>query len=383
MVHLNHFHRVETLLIFFVGIILESEFALAHSLSLFNPNAIVQNRNNLTINTQTLLTNDAFSLEALFNDFEGDFYPQSSDYMALGDIRYDIGTYIDTIGYIGYTYRQEAVIKVSSDGILLIHQTKNDLDLSLGKRYSLELEIEGFEVHGITLANTLPLYQKNGWDIHIGGGVELLYGIQTQKGYIEGDATAIAKNDYDFSIYSHYLYIENYLYKLDVDEVTSYGYSTHIAIEATYNNYTLSILSNDILGKLYWENLPYSDVTLASENKSYNDNGYVQYTPIISGVEKTTKFTQTLMQKWCVEMGYKEDSELFQLGVEHIYNTVLPYVKYSHDFENNMSVGVSYESYFGMVGIDIAYKGYYFGLQSNRLIEPSSSKITLGVHHAF
>jgi len=366
-----------------MGIFFSSELAIANSLSLFNPNDINKQTKTLYINTQTLLTNDAFSLEALFNDFDGDFNNQESDYFSVGDIRYDVGTYVDGWGYLGYTYRKEAVITSSSDAMLLINQATNDLDLILGKNYDMDLEIEGFEVHGIMLANSMTLYKKNGWDIRLGGAVELLYGTETQHGNVSGNASTLSERDYDFTLHSTYLYTENYLYDLDVDSVTSYGYTTHVSLYASYNDFALAIIANDINGKLYWKNLPYSDVNMASENKSYDENGYVEYAPLISGVERTTKFTQTLMRKWRIEGAYTVDKSIFQIGTDHIYNTYLPYVKYTQYFENELIANVSYETYFGMFGLDVDYKNYHFGVHTNGITDPSALKINLGLHYVF
>ena len=119
-------------------------------------------------------------------------------------------------GYMGYIYRKEAVVKTSPDTMLLVNQASNELDLTIGKNYDLHLEIEGFEVHGVTFANSFPLYGKGRWDIQLGIAAELLYGTEVQDGYVNGDAAALSENDYDFTFNSNYLYTENYLYDLDV-----------------------------------------------------------------------------------------------------------------------------------------------------------------------
>ncbi len=383
MEHLNLFHSKQKVLILSIGILFSFESATAGSLSLFNPLDIPKQPKSLYVNTQTLLSNDAFSLEGLFNDFNGRFYEKNSDYLSIGDIRYDVGTYIDGWGYIGYTYRKEAVIESSPDTMVLVNQASNDLDLTHNKIYELGLTLEGFEVHGITFANTIPLYKKNGWDIRLGFAGELLYGTETQHGSIDGKARSLSDKDYTFTMHSLYLYTDNYLYDLDVDHITSYGYTTHLSLYASYNKFSLSIIVNDLYGKLYWKNLPYSDVNLASENKSYDENGYVKYAPTISGVERSTKFTQKLMKKWRIQGAYTLNKEVFQLGTEYIYDTYLPYIKYTHKYDRDLIASVEYETYFGMFGVDVNYKNYYIGVHTNGIQNASSLKINLGLHYAF
>ena len=253
MALLNHF-RSKSVALLCTVILLRSVPAFAGTLSIFDPISIEKQEQKLYVNTQLFLANDAFSLEALFNDFSGKYHYEKDKNYALGDIRIDVGTYIDSLGYLGYTYRREAVIGTSSDTVKLIHQTKNEMDLTIGETYELDLEIEGFEVHGITLANAFSVYQKKGWDVKVGLGAELLYGVGSQHGYALGDARANAVNDYDFTFYSEYSYTENYLYDLDVEKTTAYGYTTHLALQASYEQFTLLGIINDAWGQLYWKN---------------------------------------------------------------------------------------------------------------------------------
>jgi len=366
-----------------MGILFSLESASAGSLSLFNPFDIPKQPKNLYVNTQTLLANDAFSLSGLFDHFHGRFYTKNADYLSVGDIRYDVGSYIDGWGYIGYTYRKEAVIETSPDTMILVNQASNDLDLTPNKTYELDLTLEGFEVHGITFANTIPLFQKNGWDIRLGFAAELLYGTEAQHGSVNGEARASSEKDYNFSMHSLYLYTDNYLYDLDVNRVKSYGYTTHLSLYARYNQFSFSIIANDLYGKLYWKNLPYSDVNLASENKSYDENGYVQYAPVISGVERTTNFTQTLMSKWRIQGAYTFSKGIFQLGTEYIHDAYLPYIKYTRQYDDDIIASIEYETYFGMLGVDVKYKDYYFGVHTNGIEDASSVKVNLGLHYTF
>jgi len=381
MVLLNLFHSKQRKIqkgILTIGMLFFGELAFADSLSFLNPFQLPNTPQTFYVNTQTLLMNDAFSIDGLFHDFEGRFYSQKSDYLAVEDRRYDIGTYINGLGYLGLTYRQEAVMRTSADTMILVNQSSNDLDMTLDKNYNIALTIEGFEVYGITLANTLNLYKDKEYSVKLGFAVELLYGTQTQDGNVNGNATALSEKDYDFMFSSTYRYTENHLYDLEVNPATSYGFSTHLSLLAQYRKFSLLIVGNDIFAKLYWKNLPYSYVTMTSDNKSYDENGYVEYSPVISGLEKEVTFTQTLMDKWKVEGSYALDENTMHLGVEYIYDTYLPYVKYTYVYNENLVGSLSYETYFGMFGVDIHYKAYHFALHSNGFSDTSALKFDIG-----
>ena len=118
MVLLNLFSKKFTLLTIFVSTGFLTVPATAGTLSLFDPNHIKKENQEIELNTQLLLVNDAFSLEVLFDDLEGSLHDQDKRYNAIGDARIDIGSHLDFLGYVGYTYRKEVVMPASSDTLL-------------------------------------------------------------------------------------------------------------------------------------------------------------------------------------------------------------------------------------------------------------------------
>lgn len=358
--------------------------AYAGSMAIFDPIELPKQKDSVYVNTQAFLANDAFSLKGLSDNFHGHFNTKNSDYKAIEDKRYDIGiANVKDSFYLGYAYRKEGVINVSPDMMKLLNQVNNGLDLPIGKHYQLALGIEGFETHGMILAKTVPLYQSDHWNIKLGLGTEFLYGTQMQHGTLSGKAKAVSSTDYDFSGQSNYLYTENYLYNLDVNRVTSFGYTTHMALNVAYDNIFIGFIANDVVGKLYWKNLPYSNINFNSANKGYDKNGYVIYTPSISGFEGNTDFIQTLMKKWRINVKYSLGNDIFQMGTDYIDHTYLPYMQYTHLYENDIFATASYAMHFHMIGVNVQYKNYHFGIQSNGILEPSAMKIDFGLQYQF
>jgi|GEM_PF-1771510 len=360
------------------GIFLGSVLLNGSVLSIYDPFFIPKNQKNLNLHSQILLTNDAFSLKSLFNNFHGKYVSSQSNHTAIGDIRVDVGSYIKGWGYIGYSYRKEAVIKSTSDSMKLLYQVSNNLDLTTDDHYDIFISLKGFETHGIEFSNTYPLYSDGIFDIQIGYGIELMIGTEGQNGYVTGYASAVSKTEYDFNLNSYYYYTQNYLYDYDVEYTSAYGFNTQLAMLFIYDNFTLKIVGNDVLGKLYWKNMPYSEVNLISENKSYDKNGYVKYSPAISGLESEQNVIQRLMPKWRFDTLYEIDEGFVQMGFDYIDDITLPYISYGHKINNSLMMKLSYEHYFGMFGLDLTYKHLKVGVSTNRFIDPSAAKVSVG-----
>lgn len=375
---LNHFHKhlkLSALCAISLNIIPVS----AGVIPLLNPQKHIKKEYTFSAQAQSFLSNDPFSIADLFGDIDGDLNSKSGENIALGVVRFDIGISEYTWGYIGYTYRQEAAITATEDTIELIYKTSNDMDLETGRKYDVSMEIDGFEAEGILFANSFDFYKKNSLRFNIGVGIELLSGKQIQHGYIEGGAEVISEKDYDFYAESNYKYTDNYLYDLDVPNSKAYGYSSHLSIFLEYKNISFLFLANDLSGKLYWDELPYSIVHLSSDNKSYDDDGYVKYQPLLSGKEGTDNYTQTLMSKYRFEGEYKFQTSSIKLGTEYLYSTYLPYITYTKLFSDDLKINFSYETRFRSFATEVNYKNYIFGIRSDDLIAPSTLGLNIGI----
>ncbi|RLD41191.1 MAG: hypothetical protein DRI88_12850, partial [Bacteroidetes bacterium] len=129
---------------------------------------------------------------------------------------------------------------------------------------------------------------------------------------------------------------------------------------------------------LYWDELPYSIVHLSSENKTYDEDGYVKYKPLLSGIEATKDYIQTLESKYRFEGEYNFQASSIKVGTEYLYGIYLPYITYTKFFNDNTNMNFNYETRFGSFASEINYKNYTLGIRSDDLLKPSTLALTLG-----
>ncbi len=358
----------------FAILLMSTSVLNADVLSYFNPS--YEQTKTYRVSFNSVVANDPVSLEAFFNDWEGDFHPHNGMNIALESSRFDLGMLLDDHYYIGYTYRHDVFIEASSDLTRLTYLTKNKLDLPLNEQFDLSLNIEGVEAQGILLGKrfTFAPTKWGTWSLSLTGS--LLYARNMQHGKLSGSANSISKNDYDFQTESDYYYTYNYLYDLDVQKANGFGFSTHLSIDYTYKNFSMLLIANDIFGRIYWDSLPYSYISMNSDNKYYDDNGYVHYNPTIHGVEKNKDYTQKLPVKLYFESAYKvKEKYLLSVGFESIQSYLFPFGRVTYKEENN-AYFISYEYRFHTTTIGMEYKNITFSLSADKIIDPA----TLGLH---
>ncbi len=352
-------------------VLLGSTPLCADVLSFFNPD-YSQNKSYAT-SFQTFIANDPVSVEALFNDWEGDFHPKDGTNLALESSRFDIGAVLKNNLYIGYTYRHDVFISASHDLTVLNKLIKNKLDLPIDKNFDLSLDIEGFEAQGIVLAKEFTFTLNEESSLSVSLSTSFLYASNMQDGTLSGVASVSSKKDYDFYATSKYFYTHNYLYDLSVDRSYGLGFTTHMTLAYQYNDFSMLFIANDIFGRIYWDNLPYSYVEMSSANKYYDKDGYVHYNPTIWGYETQENFVQELPLKLHVQASYIiVDKYAISAGMQYMYETSLPFAELSYMPDDGELYYMSYESRFGSTTLGMQYHNISVSLSADKIIAPSS-----------
>jgi len=363
-------------------ILLISTFANAEILSFFDP-ITYNDKNRAIFKTHAFLANDPVSIKDFFNQWHGKFHPKSGTNLAVDDGRIDIGISLKKYGYFGYTYRHQSFIQASEDTVLLVYQQNNKTGFTTGKNYELDISIEGFEVDGAVYAKSFKIYENSNRFLKFGFGFELLRGHNVQYGYVKGNAYANSEKDYNFYAVSDYYYSINYLYDLDVIKPTGSGYTTHFSIHYKNKNFEFKTIINDLYGVLKWKNIPYSYVVLNSANKEYDNDGYVQYNPTASGIEKYVNFTQKLYKKCNIESKYIIENSTLFLGTDLDKNSWFPYIKYNYSFSHQTDLEISYENRFKILGLGFRYKDFKLAINSNDYQKPSALSFNISYLHQF
>ena len=373
MVRLNHFHRG------YLAIFLSITSAFAGVIPFSNPINFTSENSFLYIHTQAFYANDAFSINTRLNKLHGTQDIQNGKNNEIIDIRLDSGYFFKDFGYVGYVYREESFVSMSQGMAKLYYNVRNKIDLERGENYQLALEADASKMQGILYANSFKLTLAEDFKIYIGGAVELLIASKMQRWSMYGDAQAIGKKDYDYNVVSDNYYTKNYLYKLQVPKSEATGYSSHLALKIEYKKLIITFLIDDLIGKLYWENLPYSYVKAKTDNRTYDENGYVKFQPSISGIEKLLDYTQTLEHKLELDINYSFDVSQVLLGCDYIYDNYLPYLEYRYNWSSNFSTKVGYETRFNSYYTEVQYKKHFLGVRIDSLEEQKNVSLNIGI----
>jgi len=203
---------------------------------------------------------------------------------------------------LGILERLDYQLEFSSETAELIYLAENRLPLEVGREYELRIKAQHNYSRGLRLAYRHKFSSR----INVGLGASYLQGKALTDGTIQGSAQVTAERDYDFQFDTDYSYSRDILFERNVAPPSGNGYSLDLNIDWRPNKYfTAQLDVVDLVGKMFWDNAPFTTATASSETKIFDEEGYVRYNPAISGLESNKNFTQTLPRKIFITTKYQ------------------------------------------------------------------------------
>jgi len=202
---------------------------------------------------------------------------------------------------LGLEYRQWGLAVVrqdygamafSRDTADFYYLTENRQPLPADYRYDIDLEMRYLSMEGVRLfrrINIQPHFQ-------LLAAVNILQGRELLEGRLAGGVTVLSENDYDFdNVRVDYHYSEDLLFERPVKRPSGEGYGIDLAgrWQATPRVMVAADIRN-LFGYLNWKNTPYTTANVSSDNKEFDENGYVVVHPALTGRHEFRDFRQQL-----------------------------------------------------------------------------------------
>jgi len=324
-------------------------------LSTFPATGICTENQKLSIQFESTSYSEATSLRSLSGEW--------NDRVTSGDDAFSVNRF--RVGYeddsysIQYLQRIDILFEYANDTARFLYQTDNQLSLTPGEPYRLYIREKSSVSHGIRLGYKKRLAEN----FSVATYFSLLSPTNLERGYLDGSAVAIAPNDYDFNFSSDVFYREDPLYGRDSELLSGNGYAWDLNFRYAINERwyaTLDLL--DVAGKLFFDNAPFTTADATSDVKTFDENGYVIYNPVITGLEGNKDFTYEFDMESHLAIFYAfSDKYSFALQHHQYKNVAYQEIQFIQSINvNNVSwhlipeleaVGVSYLSPNFTIGI--------------------------------
>ena len=253
--------------------------------------------------------------------------------------------------------RDDGDARFNPDTAVFYSRLQNKQALETQHRYVIDLSINHVATHGVRTYRRFALTPH----VQLDAGASVFSADHLISGSLKGAVTAIAKNDYDIQQLSiDYYYSRDTLFGRDVTAPTGWGYAFDIALTAsTEGEWRLRFELQNLLGRVNWNNAPFTTAAINTDNKSYDENGYVHVKPLLSGQFGYRDFQQHLPLLGSMQASYRATD-----------NTELVGEMYATPAKSFWSYGTAYN-----------FENLQFKLKALYTVE--TGQVTLGVQNAW
>lgn len=199
-------------------------------------------------------------------------------------------------------HRLDYEVKANHDTAELYYLAHNRRDLDTGRVYDLDLRVWHQRSRGLRLA-----YRDTP---HIGlsleYGISLLQAQVFTDGRLTGSSRVSGPKNYDYDLQVDYFYSEDGLFERDVPLPAGKGMSLDISVAWRINErFFVYTQVRDLYGYLKWDRAPFTTATATSATKTFGEDGYVNYSPTITGVEGNRDYRQRLHPRALLGVDYQ------------------------------------------------------------------------------
>ncbi len=193
---------------------------------------------------------------------------------------------------IGVFRRYDYFYEFTQDTALLKYSAENNQDLTPGKQLDIYLSANTLIANGLRLAFTHTIDNTN-----FSVKASYLNAKNLTYGYFAGNAKAVSEKDYDLNFYVDYYYSEDKLFDREVEPPGGDGFAVDINVNWQIKQWNFGLDIKDLLARIYWRDTPRTTATGNTDTKRFDENGFLIFDPVISGLETNQNFIQVLPKK--------------------------------------------------------------------------------------
>lgn len=286
---------------------------------------------------------------------------------------------------VGVEYRQEGSLDASRDTVDFYHLYQQRQLPDAARSFGLDARFHSWSASGMRVSRTFTLDQSvlAGLQMNVSGA---LYGtLRNRDTTVGGSASYQGLGAYGVnaqSLDSDTRY--RYPFMPEASQASSGG-SVSVALQLPLDeHWTANVAIDDLWSRLRWSNLPTGQKSINSEVATTDQNGYVNYQPLLTGQNSLISKTGTIGATRSASLTYQQAQWLVKLGVDHLAATTIPAVALTYQSALGAFM-VGYESRFNSVGLGYGIGPFHLQLRANKwsVSQASSLGLNAGLHCAF
>jgi hypothetical protein len=316
-----------------------------------------------------------------FDGTWGAYAPRDGRNVFLQRNRAEIG--VEKDGWrVGLEYRVEGTLVANRDTLDFYHAYQQRLRPDTPRAYALDAQFKAWSAAGLRVARAFAL-DGSGAALTVSGA---LYAHPRNRNIdVNGKVDYQPVDNYGFNAqYRESDTRYRYPFMPEVSQSSS-GASVSMALQWPLGErVTANLALNDLWSRMHWANLPSLTQNLNSNVTSIDQDGYVNYRPLLTFKNSRIDKSGSIGMSSAVSLTYRLELWRIKAEMNRIEGTAIPALAATYNSNWGAFTG-SYESRFKTVGIGYDHGPFRIHLRTNSwsLNQASAIGLDAGLHYQF
>mgnify|MGYP000636852698 CR=1 FL=1 len=302
------------------------------------------------VEAETLTYSENFTIDSLFNNFEGDkFSPDGNstfthDHAAIG---WRQGKW-DIAAIARYDYQTE----YASGAAQVLFASSNSLPIAPGD-YDLSVRANHARAFGLRIGYYHQFSKTIQGSVHFSG----LYADELTDGALVGHSTVSPDGDVTGQLALDYHYTADFLFDRNFAEPEGYGYAVDIAAKWSPSpRWAFDVEINDVVSQIFWQDAPRTIADVDTSTTSIGADGLLSVRPVLRGQNSFEDFEQQYDPRISIKARYAGIGNwAFSQSAFMVRDTFLTTSELAYVWDEHRSLSTLFEWETGAVGLAARY----------------------------
>ncbi|MFM9434584.1 hypothetical protein ACFDR9_001643 [Janthinobacterium sp. CG_23.3] len=285
---------------------------------------------------------------------------------------------------LAFEFRQEAALRTTGETMQLVHRYKQRIKLATPTTFDVDAAAEGWSAKGLRASRWFELPAPGARAPRLNLALALYGTPRVRDNTLSGQVAGGPADEYTFRVAQTDVN-SRYRYPFMSEKFGGSGASVSAALEWPLSDDTrLKLKLDDLWSRMTWRNVPRTQQSVDSAVAHYDEQGYINYRPLLSGQNSQVSKTAAIRRSGAAALESRFGAWGAALQIERYAGTTIPTVTGSHQFGWG-KLSASVETRFRTLGLAVERGDFHVALQADRLklSEAKSIGLNLGYRYQF
>ncbi|MGE5622611.1 MAG: hypothetical protein ACM3WS_05605 [Bacillota bacterium] len=314
---------------------------------------------------------DAVAVTKFDSDWSTGFSPRDGSNTSLQRLRAGLG--MEKGGWsIGWELRQEASLVADRQTLEMVRLYKQRQDPAPGSRFDAQARFESWSAQGLRVAHAFDAPAIAGRTPRVKVSAAAYTRPQLRDNTVSGSVVYSQSGVYSFNAAQTDAY-SRYRYPFMQHEPNASGASLSLLMDLPLSqSLSLRLQFDDLWSRIRWSNLPVMQRTINSDVTDRDSNGYVNYRPTLSGLNRQIDENFAIPRSTIAALSYRRDAWGAAAQIERWSGVSIPTLSVTRYFGWG-HVTANVETRFHSVGLGVTWGKFRLSAQSDSL-HPDQAK---------